>query len=116
MQARRLFNNFRGKIDRSEQALATIFNAELTAVLAEYDKQLGLARESGNLALVQALTQLRRAETRLGSFYDQGGGQITVASDEQYHVCPFCGYLAAGKVPDRCPICGAVGESFLEAE
>lgn len=116
MQARRLFNNLRGQIDRSEHALATIFIAEMGGVLAEYEKQLDLAREGGNAALLQALSQLRRAEIRLRSFYDQGRGQLTIGNDEQYQVCPFCGYLATGAVPDKCPVCGAAGGSFRVAE
>ncbi len=30
-----------------------------------------------------------------------------------FYVCPICGYVEAGR-PDRCPICNARGETFLE--
>jgi rubrerythrin len=113
-QARRLFNNLRGRIDLSENFLATIFNEELAEVLAEYESQLELARAAGNSALVSALTQLRKAETRLSSFYDRQRGRVAVADDQHYFVCPFCGYLATGKAPERCPVCGAAGESIRE--
>jgi rubrerythrin len=115
VQARRLFNNLRGRIDLSENYLATVFELELPEVLAEYEKQLDRARAAGQATLVQVLSQLRRAETRLLSFYDPDHGQIRPAEDEDYSVCPFCGYLAAGVVPGKCPVCGAAGESFREA-
>ncbi len=115
VQARRLFNNLRGQIDLSENYLATIFDEELAEVLAEYEKQLEPAKAGGKKGLVQVLTQLRRAEMRQRSFYDQEGRKVTVASDEQYYLCPFCGYLATATVPHHCPVCGAAGESFREA-
>ncbi len=34
--------------------------------------------------------------------------------DEKIYICPVCGYTALGKVPDRCPICGAGGDTFKD--
>lgn len=28
------------------------------------------------------------------------------------YICPVCGHTAVGKAPDRCPICGILGEKF----
>ncbi len=30
------------------------------------------------------------------------------------YICPVCGYTAEGEKPDRCPVCGASGKSFVE--
>ena len=114
-QARRLFNNYRGPVDTSERYLATIFTEEVAEVVAEYENQLRLAQGNSNTALLQALSQLRRAENWLHSFYQEGNGQAQLAGAEHYYVCPFCGYLAADMAPPQCPICGAAGESFREA-
>lgn len=28
------------------------------------------------------------------------------------YICPTCGHTAVGKAPERCPVCGVVGENF----
>ena len=32
------------------------------------------------------------------------------------HVCQVCGYVAAGEVPERCPVCHAVAKKFKTRE
>ncbi len=34
--------------------------------------------------------------------------------DKKIYICPVCGYTVEGEKPDRCPICGAKGETFVE--
>lgn len=29
-----------------------------------------------------------------------------------YYVCPVCGYTHEGRAPERCPVCGTLGERF----
>jgi rubrerythrin len=31
-----------------------------------------------------------------------------------YYVCPVCGNTVEKAAPDRCPICGAPGKSFIK--
>ena len=30
----------------------------------------------------------------------------------EFYLCPVCGYIELGKRPEKCPICGAIGEKF----
>lgn len=32
--------------------------------------------------------------------------------EEEYFVCPICGYTCKGKPPEKCPVCGTVGRRF----
>ncbi|NTU66687.1 MAG: rubrerythrin family protein [Candidatus Moranbacteria bacterium] len=36
-------------------------------------------------------------------------------SDEEYYICPVCGYPAIGAAPDNCPVCNTPGEKFYTA-
>lgn len=29
-----------------------------------------------------------------------------------FHLCPICGYIELGSVPEKCPVCGALGKVF----
>lgn len=32
------------------------------------------------------------------------------------YVCPICGYVHEGEAPERCPVCGASGDTFIVKE
>ncbi|MFA5191351.1 MAG: hypothetical protein WC740_11530 [Verrucomicrobiia bacterium] len=32
------------------------------------------------------------------------------------HVCEVCGHTVVGEAPDKCPICGARKEEFVEVK
>jgi rubrerythrin len=32
--------------------------------------------------------------------------------ENEYYVCPVCGYTHVGRMTDRCPVCGALPEKF----
>ncbi|MBE0684640.1 MAG: rubrerythrin family protein [Anaerolineaceae bacterium] len=31
----------------------------------------------------------------------------------EFYLCPICGYIELGKIPETCPICGTVGKKFV---
>jgi rubrerythrin len=33
----------------------------------------------------------------------------------EFYLCPVCGHIEFGRVPDSCPICGAKGSKFIQA-
>jgi rubrerythrin len=33
-------------------------------------------------------------------------------SEDDYYVCPFCGYTHYGAAPEKCPVCGTPGPKF----
>ena len=114
IQARRLFNSLRGKIDTSDQYVSTIFEKEIADMIFEYSESLRHAQKEDNKAMVQALSQLRAAENRIMSFYSKEKKEIKINKSQQYFVCQFCGYINTEKRPDSCPICGANENGFSE--
>jgi len=114
IQARRLFNSLRGKIDTSNQYISTIFEKELKDVVDEYSESLSQAQKEDNKAMTQALSQLRAAERRIMSFYSKEKKKVNVHKAQKYFVCQFCGYINTKKPPESCPICGANQNGFSE--
>jgi len=35
-------------------------------------------------------------------------------ADNEFYLCPVCGYIEFGKPPEECPVCGAKGAKFLK--
>ena len=35
-------------------------------------------------------------------------------SSDSYYVCPICSYTSKDGAPDKCPVCGAPKEKFVE--
>lgn len=33
-----------------------------------------------------------------------------------FHLCPVCGYIEVGSVPEKCPVCGALGKVFVQVD
>lgn len=114
VQARRLFNSLRGKIDISEQYLSAIFEREIAEIMEVYTENLSEAQQEGNKAMIQILSQLRAAERRIMSFYAKATKDVKVDKDEQYFVCQFCGYINTDKPPEICPVCGASKSGFMK--
>jgi len=111
VQARRLFNSLIGRVDTSDAYIDTIFAKEVHAILENYSSLIDSLPEQ-KPALLQALKQLRAAETRLRSFYDGNKKDIKADQDARYFVCRFCGYLSTGSPPEKCPLCTAPGNTF----
>jgi rubrerythrin len=114
VQARRLFNSLRGQIDMSDDYVATIFEQEVPALIAAYSEALEKDGEDEKRSLHLVMSQLRAAEKRIAAFYAKEAGDIRDSRVEKYHVCQFCGYIAAEKVPEKCPVCGAPASGFQE--
>lgn len=115
VQARRLFNSLIGRVDKSDDYLATVFEKEVQGILDRYTELITTAAD-GRPAVVNAVSQLRAAETRLRSFYSRNNRDVKADKDTSYFVCRFCGYVSTGSPPEKCPICTAPREAFNEVD
>jgi rubrerythrin len=114
VQAKRMYHTMRGRIDKSDEFLATIFEKETQDNIDAYSEKIREAEKAGLTSVVHALSQLRAAEKILLSFYDRQTKDVTTDKDMKYFVCRFCGYVSRNKAPDNCPICTAARERFNE--
>lgn len=102
VQANRLLMILRGKLPGAG------LEAELEELAAAYEQGAARAREEQDQPGARALDQCRQVTQRSRDLAGQEGATI--------HLCQVCGYLAAGAVPERCPVCGAVPQRFLRLE
>ena len=66
---------------------------------------------------VLAFTHAMKAEQVHAALYKKALDAIKAGHDigrEKVFLCPVCGNIELGKVPDKCPICGVFGKQFKE--
>lgn len=66
---------------------------------------------------VLAFTHAMKAEEVHAGLYQKALAAVKAGNDlgrEKVFLCPVCGNIEVGKVPDKCPICGVFGKQFRE--
>ena len=73
------------------------------------------AQEEGNDKAVKVFTKAKLAESVHAEKYLEAYNNLDAADDDNYYLCPFCGYIHKGaEAPEVCPICGAKKAAFKE--
>jgi rubrerythrin len=113
ISARRSLIYLRGKIGAIEDHLAALQKTKQALAGEIYPRDRQVAREAGNKSADAALDQFAQVNANHAARLDElaAGGP-----DRTYFVCQVCGYIAADRIPDKCPICGAVPERFKEED
>jgi rubrerythrin len=113
ISARRSLIYLRGKISTIEDHLAALQKTKQALADEVYSRDRQVAREAGNKSADAALDQFAQVNANHAARLDEltAGGP-----DRTYYVCQVCGYIAADRIPDKCPVCGAVPERFKEED
>ncbi len=111
ISARRSLIYLRGKISDPEDHLAALLKAKQHLVASVYPQDREVARQNGDKSADAALHQFERVNANHAERLTELAADNT---ETAYYVCLVCGYVAAGSIPDKCPVCGAVPERFKE--
>jgi rubrerythrin len=87
---------------------------EFTHMYPEFVKQ---AEAEGRSDAMLAFTHAMKAEQVHATLYKKALDAVKAGNDlgrEKIFLCPVCGNIEIGKVPDKCPICGVFGKQFRE--
>lgn len=87
---------------------------EFTTMYPEFVKTAEGEKRSDALL---AFTYAMKAEEVHAGLYKKALAAIKSGKDlgrEKVFLCPVCGNIEIGKVPDKCPICGVFGKQFRE--
>ncbi|MDJ0802331.1 MAG: hypothetical protein QNI89_12830 [Desulfobacterales bacterium] len=111
ISARRSLIYLRGKISVLEDHLEALLTAKRHLVATVYPPDREIARRDGDKSAEAALHQFEQVNAN----HAERLGELAAEDPEApYYVCQVCGYIAAGSIPDKCPVCGAVPERFKE--
>lgn len=95
----------RGKISSTDDNLADLMQT-LERSVVTYEGILEEVEGAARGFVDQLLRSTRNHLGLLRKYNEQ--------EEKTYCVCQICGFIAIDKVPERCPVCQAVKEKFLE--
>ena len=104
-------------IESTQKNLETSIAGETHEFTHMYPEFVKLAETEGKSDAVLAFTHAMKAEQDHATLYKKALEMIKSGKDigrEKIFLCPVCGNIEVGKVPDKCPICGVFGKQFRE--
>jgi len=96
----------------TDTKLEKSFQREKTISETDYPEMLKDAEDEGETAAALVFSQARDVEGYHAKLYDRAIYHTIKDKQTTYHICQVCGYVADGKLPDKCPVCGAPQEKF----
>lgn len=108
-----------GKIKRTAENLAAAAEGERHEFRSMYPRFLAEAKAEGaSKAVLTSLHNARAAEEVHHGLYTKALEAVEAGQDldtSAIYLCPFCGNIEIGEVPEICSICGVPGNKFVEA-
>jgi len=104
-------------IESTQKNLETSIAGETHEFTHMYPEFVKLAEVEGKSDAVLAFTHAMKAEQVHATLYKKALDAVKSGKDmgrEKIFLCPVCGNIEIGKVPDKCPICGVFGKQFRE--
>jgi len=102
------------EIKDTESNLKESFQSETHIAGVAYEKFLEIAENLGDQMASTILSQSRDVEDGHAKLYKYAINHLIGERETTYYVCQICGYVSDGILPERCPICSASNEEFLE--
>jgi len=106
-----------GKIQGTAQNLEASVEGETHEFTTMYPAFIKEAETEKRTDAVLAFTHAMKAEEVHAGLYKKALAAIKAGHDvgrEKVYLCPVCGNVEIGKVPDKCPICGVFAKQFRE--
>lgn len=102
------------EIKGTEENLTASFVSETKVAGVAYDDFAKLAAGQDNEPAVAVFSQSRDVEDVHAKLYEKVLGHMMEEREATYYVCGVCGFVSDGVLPEKCPICGAKNEQFVE--
>ncbi|MBS7632704.1 rubrerythrin family protein [Candidatus Bathyarchaeota archaeon] len=92
------------------------FQSETTVNKVHYPKMIKEAEEDGEETAATIFSQARDVESFHANLYKHALNHLIAQRSTEYYVCSVCGYVADGKPPETCPVCGTSKDRFQKVE
>lgn len=104
-----------GQVGTTAENLAAAIAGENYENVTMYPDFAAEADADGQAPVAKLFRMIAEVEGVHEALFTKALAALEDDSEElTFFVCPFCGYVELGR-PDKCPVCGAPGEKFIEA-
>lgn len=106
-----------GEVKSSVENVKAALAGETYEIESMYPEFIKAAQEEGEKAAEISFTGANEVEKVHQKQFTKALEKIEVGEDieeKEYHVCPVCGNLFDGELPDNCPICKVSKEKFIQ--
>ena len=106
-----------GGISDSAANLQEAINGETFEVEEMYPAYDAVAKLQGESGAIRSIHYAIEAEKIHADMYKSAKAEADAGKDTEIgnvYICPICGYTVEGDAPDKCPVCGAPREKFVE--
>ena len=111
-QAKRILLQIRGFVSDTNKNIENLQSVELAELITQH-KEIEDLTAGQNKALETGSSHSIKINTLNQNLVKQvENGKST----RSYHICDFCGYISRDKIPERCPICTAAPNRFIQVE
>jgi rubrerythrin len=104
-------------VKSTAENLTEAVNGETYEFTKMYPQFIEEAKEENNKAALISFNFANKVEQVHADLYKKAIENINNKQDmsaAEIYLCPVCGDVFVGEVPDRCPVCGLVKEKFVK--
>jgi len=101
-------------INSTKENLQDAIGGETHEFKSMYPGMMEAAKSEKNDAAFRTFNFANEVEKIHASLYSKALESLGKNEAVDYYVCPVCGNTVERAAPDRCPICGAPGKSFIK--
>lgn len=103
------------KVKSTLENLQEAYNGEHHEFTEMYPEFIETSKKEGDNDAFRTFHYANEVEKVHGELYQKAIDSIKAGKDipqQDYYVCPRCGYTAESAAPDKCPVCGAEKDLF----
>lgn len=101
-------------IKSTKENLQNAIGGETHEFKSMYPEMMEAAKSEKDDAARRSFHFANEVEKIHASLYSKALENFGKNEEVDYYVCPICGNTVEKAAPDRCPICGAPGKSFIK--
>jgi len=101
-------------IKSTKENLQAAINGETHEFKKMYPEMMDTGKSEKNEDAIQTFHYANEVEKIHAALYSKVLENLGKNEVLDYYVCPFCGNTVEKAPPDKCPICGAPGKTFMK--
>lgn len=99
-------------VKSTKENLQVAINGETEEYTHMYPEMIDDARNENEKTSEIRFNWANQVEERHANEFKRLLDNLGAVEEVDYFVCPICGFFELGATPEKCPVCGAPGETF----